>query len=299
MDFSTYVILSHSRTFSSAGWVPIYNGVSDAELEEVEKRFQDVSEYLLQTYDGTKKTFVFQPWELDNHALTPVRDEDDWRETELSEEVAEHYRRWLRARQNGVERARERIESDVSVLNAAEVNFVLDARSDGTSRVINSVVSEIDVDLVSYSAYELHDQFLGHGWAPGHNGEKEFDRADEIITETLDYVQEQAPEPNDYVNGILSEDQSNIYLGEYGSPLNQEFPGEEASMRAIRITTEHCLEWGVRWALYWQLYDNEPTTEGEITDNDDVRGFHLIRPDGSKAPTWDYYQDRLESGETY
>lgn len=301
MDFSTYVLLAHSRTFSPEGWVPIYNGVSAAELDEVERRFQDVSEYLLETYDGTGKTFVFQPWELDNHALSPVRDEDPdgWRETELSDEVAEHYRRWLRARQNGVEQARDRIESDVSVLNAAEVNFVLDAKNDGTSRFINTVVPETDIDLVSYSAHELEDQLVGHGWAPGHNAEEEFDRADEIITETLDYIEEQAPEPNDYVNGILSDDQSNVYLGEYGTPLNEEFPGEEAAMRAIRTTTEHSLEWGVRWALYWQVYDNEPAIDGEITDNDDVRGFHLIRPDESKAPTWDYYQDLLESKETY
>jgi hypothetical protein len=52
-------------------------------------------------------------------------------------------------------------------------------------------------------------------------------------------------------------------------------------MNSIRPVLEHSLDWGIRWAIYWELYRNEKTVEGEVTNNEAVRGFYPIRPDGT------------------
>lgn len=286
--FSTYVLLAHS--FHKGPWVTFQNGLTSSDIRDLEKRFEALTRHLLENYDGTGKTFVLQNWEGDNLAQKQPADP-------LPDDVARHFRRWLNARQTGVERARDKVESDVTVLHAAEVNYVLDAKNAGTNRVINKVIPETEVDLVSYSAWEMGDQLVGANWAPGHNGEIQFDEAEKVVTKTLDYIESQAPEINDYVAGSLTERQSNIYLGEFGSPFQQQ--GEETAMDIIRPVLEHSLDWGIRWALYWELYCNEKTVEGEVTNNEDVRGFYLIRPDGSHAPSYDYLSSVLSRDVTY
>jgi hypothetical protein len=281
--FSTYFVLAHSYTWGR--WLGFQDGVTDESLAEVADRFEALATHLLERYDGTGKTFVLQHWEGDNLAQSD-------RKEPLAGDVAANFRRWLDARQRGVERARDRVESDVSVLHAAEVNFVLDAKADGTARVVNEVLPETSVDLVSYSAWELGDQLAGEGWAPGHNGEVQFDEAETLIPDTLNYVESHAADPNAYVAGELADGQSNVVLGEFGSPLRQQ--GTETAMRITRNVLDHSLDWGVRWAIYWQLYCNEPTTDGDVTGNDDVSGFHLIRPDGTRSPAWRYLDAVLD-----
>lgn len=76
-------------------------------------------------------------------------------------------------------------------------------------------------------------------------------------------------------------------------------------MREIRSLLEPSLEWGVRWANYWQVYGNElasgddPENGEAVSDNDEVRGFYLIRPDGTKAPTWEYFKEVLDRDVRY
>lgn len=286
--FSTYVLLAHS--YHGGPWVTFQDGLTNSDIADIEDRLEALTRHLLETYDGTGKTFVLQNWEGDNLAQKQSSDP-------LPADIAERFQQWLTARQTGVERARNAVESDVTVLHAAEVNYVLDAKNSGTARVINEVVPETEVDLVSYSAWEMGDQLAGEGWAPGHNGEKQFDDAERIVTETLDYIDSQAPEPNEYVRESLTDRQSNVFLGEFGSPLQQQ--GEETAMNIIRSILEHSLDWGVRWALYWQLYCNNKMVEGEVTANDDVRGFYLIRPDGTRAPSLQYLSSVLERDKRY
>ena len=286
--FSTYVLLAHSRAWGD--WLGFQEDMSDRKMRAVRNRLEDLTRHLLSTYDGTGKTFVFQHWEGDNLA------QDD-RTAPLPDPIAENFRRWLTARQEGVERGRNAVESDVTVVHAPEVNFVLDAKNDGTARVINEVIPEVDVDMVSYSAWEMGDQLAGYRWAPGHNGQRQFDEAESVIHDTLDYIDSQAPEPNDYVAGLLTDQQSNVYLGEFGSPFQRH--GSQRAMRIIRPVLEHSLDWGVRWALYWQLYCNEERVDGTVTKNSDVQGYYLIRPDGTRAPTWEYFSSVLNSDRTY
>lgn len=286
--FSTYVLLAHS--YHKGPWVTFQDGLTGSDIADLEDRFEALTRHLLETYDGSGKTFVLQNWEGDNLAQKQSSDP-------LPADVAKRFQKWLSARQTGVERARDTVESDVTVLHAAEVNYVLDAKNEGTARVINEVIPETEVDLVSYSTWEMGDQLAGERWAPGHNGETQFDEAETIVTETLDFIDSQTPEPNDYVAGLLTSRQSNVYLGEFGSPFQQQ--GQETAMNIIRPVLEHSLDWGVRWAFYWQLYCNEKTVEGDVAGNDDVRGFYLIRPDGTRAPSLEYISSVLGRDERY
>ena len=55
------------------------------------------------------------------------------------------------------------------------------------------------------------------------------------------------------------------------------------------------MSWGAKYAVYWQLYCNEfadgVTTLSDPPRRKELRGFWLIRPDGSRPPVTDYFID--------
>src|SRR3954451_17432187 len=56
----------------------------------------------------------------------------------------------------------------------------------------------------------------------------------------------------------------------------------------VRQLMEAALGWGVRYAIYWEVFCNEAVqTYTGRPDNQDLQGFWLVRPDGEKAPAWD------------
>jgi hypothetical protein len=63
---------------------------------------------------------------------------------------------------------------------------------------------------------------------------------------------------------------------------------------------ETALDWGCFYIVYWQLYCNELEDRKQLLpvhSNDAVRGFWLIRPDGSKAWAWEYFYGLLSLGD--
>lgn len=214
------------------------------------------------------------------------------RSEEPTDEAVEGMIRWLNARQEGVARARQEVESDVSVLHAAEINIVLPAMEDGERRVINAVVPETDVDLVSHNSYaEMHRGYVApnpnrEGMPPTVTPPEQV----ELMYRTLDYVNEKTPEPVSYVQNALVNPGKNVFIGEYGFPAVTK--GTKEATRLNKLMTQVALDWGARWLLHWQLYDNEN------------KGYGLIRPDGSKSATCQYYErlietDRVPSPPTY
>lgn len=288
-SFSTYVLLA--QAYPSPKNPAFHGGLTEDERRSVSDRFEALARHLLETYDGTGKTFVLQHWEGTLLANKGAGTEP------LSDSQITALRRWLSARQAGVRRARDTVESDVTVLHASEVVLVLDAMQSDAPRFINEVIPETDIDLVSYTAYELSGQLAGGEWAPGHNGDAQLDEADTLIPETLDYIESNAPAPNDYVAGELTDHQSNVYIGEFSAPL--QVHGQSDGMELNRAILEHSLDWGVRWALYWQVYDNEKVVSGTVEDNDDVRGHYLVRPDGTNSAMWTYLSGVVDRGTQY
>jgi hypothetical protein len=147
----------------------------------------------------------------------------------------------------------------VRILHAAEVNHVVRAMKKDGVTVTNDVLPDTRCDLYSYSAYDVG------AYEPG-----EFRAA-------LDYLASKAP------------GEQNIYVGEFGAPEN-DVGGAEEQLRRIKSATETALAWGARYAIYWQLFCNEPKRDYKSRPTyDDLRGFWLVRPDGSRPPVTDYF----------
>ena len=65
--------------------------------------------------------------------------------------------------------------------------------------------------------------------------------------------------------------------------------------KTIRNVVDTSLDWGCPYVVYWQLYCNEAKHQ-PVHSNADVRGFWLVRPDGSRSWAWDYLKEKLQAG---
>lgn len=283
--FTTFVLVAYSFVEGDYNHY-FHGGITDEQYEEEADSFYRLSKHLLEEYRGTGKEFILQHWQGDWAVLGPedsrsiaahdIQPDDP----EPDSDSIEGMIRWLNARQEGIERAREEVESDVKVFGATEVNMVRRAIQ-GQTRIIDAVVPETNIDLVSHNAYRS----MFRGFVPPNPNNPDVDsltppETRDLLRESLDYVQERTPEPSEYVKESLVDPEKNVFVGEYGFPADKH-PGEKA--RLSRLTTEVSLEWGARWVTYWQLYD-EPET-----------GHWLIRDDGSKTPTYDHMEHLIET----
>lgn len=210
-------------------WVHPPDGTLDAK-----SRFQEIhelAEHLLQTYGLTGKVFLLGAWE------------QDWkmRASSSPRAPAIHLKKVLddiRVCQAAVESARGKHPLAISkVFNYAEANLVDRAREDPTYECIaNSVLPNVQVDYVSYSAYDYH--------ADTHT-----------LTQALDFLQSKFkldPSPRA---------QRRVFLGEFGFPLTEKKSGvhirTEQEQRDLTLATLDCVSaWGVPYAFYWQIYDD-------------------------------------------
>lgn len=244
--------------------VPVNKIHSSAELEKEKKALYELTKYLLVQYKRSGKTFILQNWEGD-WLLTNPDFSREVTDTAVNGMIA-----LVNARQDGVNRARKEVGMDgVKVAHAAEVNLVVRAM-EGKRTATNDVIPYTYCDLYSYSAY---DSCL--------KGAKEF-------REAMDYLASKAPDSEMYGS-------KNVFVGEFGAPENQ-----YDQKKIVQWTTEAALEWGAPYIVYWQVYCNEPmggqknTPKGERFTNEEMRGFWLIRPDGTKSPAYEYFLDKLK-----
>ena len=245
--FTTFIlVVPHS--------VPFTDGMTAEEAETEREAVYRLARYLFDTYAGSGKTFVIQNWEgdhlfrqgLNGAEPDPVR--------------IQGMRDWWNARQDGVDQARrEAGMRGVVVAHAAEVNH-LAASLDGKVTATNAVVPFTHADLYSYSSWDVG-----------------FDRR--RLVDALEYLKAMAPDSE-----LFGED--NVYLGEFGAVADQVGAGVDLG-DLIRGLTDAAVGWGARYAVFWQLFCNEAAQPYEGRPrNSDLRGFWLVRPDGSLAPTW-------------
>ncbi len=255
--FTTFILVVESAAPAS-----FLDGMTPEEIDAEREQIHGLARYLLEQYAGSGKTFILQNWEGDHllrQRLAPEADPDPVR--------IQGMRDWWNARQDGVDQARREVGlRGVMVAHAAEVNL-LEQSMEGKVTATNVVVPFTRADLYSYSSWDLR-----------------FDRR--RLTQALDYLQLMAPDSKLY-------GEHNIYLGEFGVVKDQVEEG--VSLRnTIQALTEAALGWGVRYAVFWQVFCNEAAHPYEGRPlNSDMRGFWLIRPDGTRAPSWRTFQRRM------
>jgi hypothetical protein len=264
----TYILMCFSMGKDASYW---RKGITEKQKLDEQRKFYELTKHLLTKYKGSNKTFVLQHWEGD----WLIRGNYD-RKADPTPVAISGMIEWLNARQAGVNQARKEIgTNEVFVYHAAEVNRVVDSMKNGKPNMINKVLPHTKLDLVSYSAW---DSTTAYPEDP------------QVFSDALDFIAKNMPDSPDFGN-------RNVYVGEFGMPENK-FPAEQTQKMVPNVVTT-ALDWGCPYIIYWQLYCNElqdSKAQTPVHNNDAVRGFWLIRPDGSRAWTWEYFSGLFSSG---
>jgi hypothetical protein len=249
------------RTIALEAQIPFDDGrwrAADMErhLAAHEEAFFALGDHLLRAHGQRDVTFILQNWEGDwllrGEAGAP------WNPPPAdAPALCERMARWMAARQAGVNRARAAFPgARARLVNAIELNRVWDAER-GIPTVMDRVLPQVEVDLVSYSAYDSLE-------SP--------DRLRAALREIRRHART--------ARGPLGA--GAVMLGEIGIPEHDQ-PERIAERWDGFLGVARDLD--LPWTFVWQLYCNEPAKDSAakppVKGNRDVRGFMLVRPDGS------------------
>lgn len=248
-------ILLWTYPFDGAAWA---DGLSEEERAKTYREHYDLAAYLLRTFSGSGKTFYLGHWEGDWH-LHPSYDPSK----DPSEVSLQGMADWLNARQKGIDDARRDVaHRRVEVYGYTEVNLVQKAMKGGKT-LTNDVLPRTSVDFVSYSSY---DSLTAD---PATVGDR--------LKAALTYIEGKLPAKK----GIEGR---RVFIGEYGFPTQFHTPEKQSDLS--RAVARAALEWGCRFALYWEMYCNEKP-DGKH------RGFWMINDKGEKQPVYDLHERYL------
>ena len=245
----------------------------DAFFAETEKQMHDLARHLLETYRQRDVTFILQNWEGD----WMLRDsQGNGYAKEVGPEAPQRFaamRRWLTARQTGVSRARQEAgQTRAKVLHAVEVNKALESLK-GAQTLTTDVLPNVDVDLISWSCYDgmKHTVTAWHGV--------------EIIRHFAKPRADGSKPP--------------VFIGEIGNPENIGDKTESQIREWWDTRLAVFLALDVPWIIHWELYCNEPKEGkrhiGRPRTAEELRGFWLLRPDGSESWSGKYLHELLRN----
>lgn len=235
-----------------------------------EEQFYEVAAHLLKTYARRDITFILQHWEGD--WMLRRSEGGSWGQVPADEvrRRCDGFIRWLAARQRGVERARRQAgQTKCKVYHAAEVNRVWDGVK-GLATVTTHVLPHVTLDLVSWSSYDGMTS-AASTW------------------QGVEFIQQHMrPSPTFGRNAV--------YIGEIGKPENEARKADllEWWDRAMGVF----FAMKIPWIVHWELYCNEPR-DGKKSDRrprqaEELRGFWLVRPDGSLSHAGKYLTTLLQ-----
>lgn len=240
--------------------------VAASKLSAEYTEIYNLAVHLLTTYAGTGRRFVLQTWEgdwalMDSTVVTTVVDP----------KFVDRYAAFLGVRQKAVEDARKASPSDVQVLNAVEVNRVLDSVANpDRKRILRHLAGRIRPDMVSWSAYDgtIVDQ---GGWGAS---QAAWEAATvPVIRKAFAAIKAAFP-------GVP------LYVGEFGFP-EEEVPGDHSIAQMLNTCLYEFECAGVDTALFWQVFDNEQGGGGEGT----YRGYWMKKPNGDVSASGLAIQD--------
>ena len=231
----------------------------------ITREFRELAAHLYRQFHDREVTFVLQNWEGDwmlrgsfgNWNPPPA----DWPQR------CERMQKRMAARQAGVSEARAAAAAGAKcrVAHAIEVNRLADITK-GIPTMTDKVLPGVEVDLVSYSAYD--------GMASG-----------ETLFRAIETIRKRARTGPLFGPGA-------VYLGEIG------IPESDAPDRVTERWDEllgAALAAKALYVVQWELYCNElnpklkPAPTPPVKDRSQVRGFWLLRPDGSLSETGTYF----------
>jgi len=248
LDMPFRNIIAWAYPFSNADAPFLDGNYTASEQANDYREMYDLARYLLTNYNNSGKTFYLGHWEGDGYLSV-----NNW-STNPSPAVIQGMIAWENNRQKAVDDAKAGLTfSNVNVYYYAEANRVRDAMLNGANnnqRLINMVVPYItNLDFLSYSSYDAMN----------------LDPAS--LYSTLDYIKAKLPSAK--ASAGLGQ---RIWIGEYG--WGGDAP--EAQEPLNRAYIQRLLNWGPRFILFWEIYNNETN-----------RNFCLI--DSNGAPVASYY----------
>lgn len=273
--FSTYVITAYSIGIPGGGDGTEYwlNGMTAAQKAAEQQSFYNLAKSLMTTYNGTGKTFLLENWEGDWALRDGAGNTGSHNGTPSATNV-QGMIDWFNAREAGIRQARAELgaASDVKVYGVAEVNRVADAMNPSftDATVTNNVLPYTSVDFASYSSYDTEESTT------------QFSQAVSYIASHL---------PSSAVNGRNTH---SVYVGEFGEPEGQKSASQVAATINNVLNTVRAD--GMPYAMYWEVYSNEllngatPPVNG---NNAAVRGFYMVKPDGTPATAWHLYRRQI------
>ncbi len=276
MPFKTILLMTSSP--SEQGWRKA--DLSAEYYTKITKDYYELSAHFYRVYQDRPVTIVFQNWEGDwllrGIGVKWEPPSADWQER------CSQMQRWIAARQAGVNKARKEFgkQSKCIVAHAVEVNRVADAWK-GIPTLTRNVLPGVEVDLVSYSAYD------------GINSGEPL-----LFWKCLEEIRQHIRTGPLFGPGA-------IMVGEYGIPENDK--PERIRERCDEMLGV-MLAKKVLFAAHWELYCNEFAGKPEelkanppvtpVKDLNLMRGFWLVKPNGELGESGKYFQELWTRAET-
>lgn len=257
MDFK--YIFAWVHTLTGIEWK---KGISAEQEKVLYDEMYEFASYLLKEYNQSGKTFLIGNWEGDwllhpnyNRNFVPTQEHID------------NMTKWFQIRQRAIDDAKKQSNAkNVELYYYVEVNLVLKGLK-GDACIAQSILPNVNVDLVSYSSYEAI------------KNNRNYAQKKEQLIQVFDYLEKQLkPKP-----GLPFS--RRVYIGEYGYHANKTNPESfkkhyEETKEIMKIS----LELDLPFALHWQMYNNEYEPNGES------KQMSLINEEGQKIPLYHLHQ---------
>lgn len=237
--------------------------VFEAFLEDDYRKMYDFCIYMLNTYKNSGKRFVINTWE------------SDWwfgnATTGYNEATLDRFADMINNRQKAFEDARAKVvPQGMELYNCLEVVDMTSAMA-GKTCVTTRVLPQTKCDMYAYSAYDTAINEIS-------------------FEDALKTFRQYAPESK-----LLGD--KNLIIGEVGLP-EMEF-GYDYTYSNLLKSYKKLINNDMQLGIMWQVFCNEAKDPNDLNklnshDNNDYRGFWLIRADGTKTPIYNVFKMALK-----
>lgn len=248
--------------------------ITEENSKKEEEEIYELTAYLFKKYKKRKVTFILQNWEGDWIFRSGFH---EWGKKEEVPDETEIKKRsdgmiaWFTARQRGVTRAQNEFKkSKCKVFHAIEVNKVMHSMR-GIPGLTSHVLPHVKTDMVSWSCYDGLVDNKGINFYKG-----------------IDYIKQKMN-----VTGVVK---NPVMIGEIGIPENISNNGEESVIvERWKAYMAVMMAQNISHIIHWELYCNEAKDDKSngyypLKKNDELRGFWLIRPDGTESFFLKYFK---------